>query len=59
MLISYWTAFLTYILHDPTSKITKASYMNKQFIINVEKRFSKFRWHTTSKYKVFTDSIEI
>ena len=41
------------ILHDPTSGITKVCYMNKQFLINIEKRFFDFYWYTTSKYKVF------
>ena len=46
--MSYWTSFSIHILHDPTSMITKVTYINKQFLINVEERFINFHWQTTS-----------
>ena len=46
-LISYWRSFLMYILHDPTSRIRKVSYMNKKFLISVEKHIFNLYWHTT------------
>ena len=42
-LINYWTSFLMFILHDPSSRMTKLSYMIKQFQIDVQKRLVNFQ----------------
>ena len=48
-LINYWTCFLMFnILHDPRSRMTKLSYMIKQFQIDVQKRLVDFQCRTIS-----------